>query len=252
MRMLGRKYAITGASRGLGAALAIVMADAGVKPVLLARKSEALARTADTIQARTGQTIETLTCDLADAASCSDAGTKLAREHSDLDGLIHNGAMWLPGSMADVSDADIHNCISSAAIGSLILTRHILPVLRARPDADIHTVVSTSGLAHLPLLGTSVAFRAAKAAQDGFVQGLADELKETTVRVTAVYPGDFDNMSPLDPTWTEPRGPDGPLTNREVVDAILFTLNLSANAAVRSLVIEHCSTDMLGTKDKFA
>lgn len=252
MRMSGRKYAITGASRGLGAALAIVIADVGAKPVLLSRKSDALARTADTIQARTGQTVETLTCDLADAASCSDAGTKLAQEHPDLDGLIHNGAMWLPGSMADVSDADIHNCISSAAIGSLILTRHILPVLRARPDADIHTVVSTSGLANLPLLGTSVAFRAAKAAQDGFVQGLADELKKTTIRVTAIYPGDFDNVSPLESAWNDPPRQDGPLTSREVIDAILFTLNLSANAAIRSLVIEHCSTDMPATKPDFS
>jgi NAD(P)-dependent dehydrogenase (short-subunit alcohol dehydrogenase family) len=100
----------------------------------------------------------------------------------------------------------------------------------------------------LPLLGTSVAFRAAKAAQDGFVQGLADELKKTTVRVTAVYPGDFDNLSPLDAAWNDPRRQDDPLTSREVVDAILFTLNLSANAAVRSLVIEHCSTDMFGTQ----
>jgi NAD(P)-dependent dehydrogenase (short-subunit alcohol dehydrogenase family) len=217
--------------------------------VLLGRNNELLAETADTIRARTGQTVEVLTCDLSDAVGCGKAGKKLAQDHPDLDGLIHNGAMWLPGSMAEISDADIQNCISSAAIGALILTRHVLPVLRARPDADIHTVVSTSGLANLPLLGTSVAFRAAKAAQDGFVQGLADELKQTPVRVTSVYPGDFDDMSPLDPAWTEPRRPDGPLTNREVVEAILFTLNLPASAAVRSLVIEQSGGDVFGTSD---
>ena len=238
MRISGRKYAITGASRGLGAALAVVMADLGANLVLLARKSDVLERTAGTIRARSGQTVETLTCDLADAASCGAAGRKLAQDHADLDGLIHNGAMWLPGTLAEISDADVQDCISSAAIGSLILTRHLLPNLRARADADIHTVVSTSGLANLPLLGTSVAFRAAKAAQDGFVQGLADELKQTPVRVTAVYPGNFDDISPLESAWNEPRGPEGPLTNREVVDAILFTLNLPAGAAVRSLVIE--------------
>lgn len=246
MRISGRKYAITGAGRGLGAALAFVMADAGARPVLLARMSEALARTADTIQARTGQTVETLTCDLADAASCAAAGRKLVQEHPDLDGLIHNGAMWLPGSMADISDADIQNCIASAAIGSLILTRHVLPILGARADADIHTVVSTSGLPNVPLLGASIVFRAAKSAQDGFVQGLADELKQTSIRVTAVYPGDFEDISPLEPAWTEPRDPDDQLTNREVVDAILFTLNLPPNAAVKALVIEQHKGDMLG------
>ena len=247
MRISGRKYAITGAGRGLGAALAVVMADAGAKPLLLGRAHETLAKTADTIQARTGQKVETLTCDLADVASCGAAGRKLAQEHPDLDGLIHNGAMWLPGSMADISDEDIQACIATAAVGSLILTRHLLPTLRSRADADIHTVVSTSGLPNVPLLEASVAFRAAKSAQDGFVQGLADELKQTRVRVTAVYPGNIEDVSPLDPAWAEPRQPDGPLTNREVVDAVLFTLNLSPNAAVRTLVIEQHKSDRLGS-----
>ena len=237
-RISGRKFAITGAGRGLGAALALIMADAGARPVLLARNEKALAGVADAIKARSGQTAGTLACDLADAASCAAAGKKLVRDHPDLDGLIHNGAMWLPGTMAEITDADIQNCVASAAIGSLILTRHLLPVLRARADADIHTVVSTSGLANLPLDGTSVAFRAAKAAQDGFVQGLSDELKRTRVRVTAVYPGNIEDVSPLDAAWSSPRKPDSPLTNREVVEAILFTLNLPSGVAIKSLVIE--------------
>ena len=246
MRISGRKYAITGAGRGLGAALALVMADAGAKLVLLARMSQALAKTADMIHERTGQVVEVLTCDLADAASSGVAGRKLADEHPDLDGLIHNGAMWLPGSMADVSDEDIQACIASAAIGSLILTRHVLPVLAARADADIHTVVSTSGLPNVPLLGTSVIFRAAKSAQTGFVQGLADELKHTGVRVTAIYPGDFKDISPLEPAWADPRNLGDPLTNRDVVEAIMFTLNLPPNASVSSIVIEQQKPDMLG------
>jgi NADP-dependent 3-hydroxy acid dehydrogenase YdfG len=238
MSISGKKFAITGASRGLGAALAIVMADAGAKVMLLARDSKALSDTVDAIHERTGQIAETLTCDLADAASCADAGGTLARRHPDLDGLVHNGAMWLAGSLAATEDADIQACISSAAIGSLILTRKVLPILSARPAADIHVVVSTSGLANWPLSGTSIAFRAAKAAQDGLVQGLTDELKNTRVRVTAVYPGDFNNVSPLEPAWNEPRRRDGSLTSREVVDCVLFALDLPPSATVRTLVIE--------------
>lgn len=238
MRISKKKFAITGASRGLGAALAIVMADAGARLVLLARDGNALTGTANAIQKRTGQITETLVCDLSDAASCAEAGETLAQRNPDLDGLIHNGAMWLPGSLANTSDADIQACVSSAAIGSLILTRRMVPVLRARPASDIHTVVSTSGLPNASLSGTSIAFRAAKAAQDGMVQGLAEELKQTSIRVTATYPGDFKNVSPLESEWNEPRQYDSSLTNREVVDCILFTLNLPPNAKVRTLVVE--------------
>ncbi len=238
MRISKRKYVITGASRGLGAALAIAMADAGARLVLLARTEKALQATVDSILERTGQKVDTHACDLADIESSTAAGEFLAREHGDLDGLIHNGAMWLPGSLGGISDLDIQACIGSAAIGSLILTRHLLPALHKRDDADIHTVVSTSGLPNQPLGGASVVFTAAKSAQAGFVQGLSDELAQTRIRVTAVYPGDFDDMSPKEAAWSEPAKPDQTLSNRDVVEAILFILNLPPLVAVKSLVIQ--------------
>ena len=238
MRIFGRKFAITGAGRGLGAALAFVMSDHGVKLVLLARSDDALKQTADVIHNHTGQNVDTLVCDLADPASATAAGEKLVRAHPDLDGIIHNGAMYLSEPMSDTSDDDIVACISSATIGSLILTRHVLPILMSRPDADIHTIVSTSGLTTRPETNASVAFRAAKSAQAGFVQALTDELLQTQVRVTSVYPGDFTDVMPIDDDWHSPRLPTGSLTNREVIDAILFTLNLPANATIQSLTIE--------------
>ncbi len=238
MRISKRKYAITGASRGLGAALAIKMADAGSKLVLLARTTEALEGTIDSILERTGQQVDVVACDLANTESSAAGGERLASQHSDLDGLIHNGAMWLPGPMDGISDIDIQACIGSAAIGSLILTRHLLPNLKAREDADIHTVVSTSGLQNQPLEGASVVFAAAKSSQAGFVRGLAEELAATRVRVTAVFPGDFADVSPNDPEWNDPVHSGDTLSNREVVEAILFILNQPARVAVRSLVIQ--------------
>lgn len=237
MRLSNRKFAITGASRGLGAALAIEMARSGAKLVLLARTSEALQGVAGAILEETGQTVGVIACDLANGQSASEAGARLATQHGDLDGLIHNGAMWLPGPMEDVSDMDIQACIASAAIGSLILTRHLLPNLKARKDADIHTVVSTSGLPNRPLEGASVPFTAAKSAQAGFVHGLAQELENTSIRVTSIFPGDFVDVAATDPTWNT-SSPDHALTNREIVNAILFILNQPRKVSIRSLVIQ--------------
>lgn len=238
MRISDRKYAITGAGRGLGAALAIVMAHAGAKLVLLARTEEALGGTLSAIHKRTGERPNAIACDLADAESCTKAGHRLATEHPDLDGVIHNGAMWLPGTMNDLTDVEIQNCVGSAAVGALILTRHLLPKLTQRGEADIHTVVSTSGLQTRRPGGGSVAFQAAKSAQAGFVNGLAMELSGTGVRVTAVYPGNFDDVSPLDDSWLVGDVPEHLLSNREVVDAILFILNQPPKVAVRSMILE--------------
>jgi len=238
MRISGRNYAITGGGRGLGAALAILMADAGSRVVLLGRSENALYETAGIIKSRTGQSAATLVCDLADQESAAAAGARLAGEHPDLDGLIHNGAMWLEGRLDTVSDDEIHTCIASAAVGSLILTRHVLPGLKARPHADIHTVVSTSGLQNRRQPGGGTPFRAAKSAQAGMVQGLSDELRDTNIRVTSVFPSYIDDVSPTDPAWSVPRSSGHALSNREVVEAILFILNLPPNVAVPSLVIE--------------
>lgn len=245
MRLADRKLAITGAGRGLGAALAIVAADRGVRPVLLGRSQEKLFSVAHAIAARTGRTPETIVCDLAETDSAASAADALLTAHSDLDGIVHNGAMWLPGALETLTDAAMAQCVGSAVTGALILTRRLLPLLKRRLHADIHTVVSISGLANVRLLSASVAFRAAKAAQDGFVQGLAEELSGTSVRVTAVYPGNIQDVSPLDPAWETPRGPRDALTNREVVEAILFTLAMPPNASVRSLVIERPDSDAL-------
>lgn len=238
MRISGKKYAITGASRGLGATLAIVMADAGVQLVLLARTKEALQDTAKTIHQRTGQQVDTLSCDLANAESCIAAGENLISNHADLDGLIHNGAMWLAGTMDNVSDHDIQNCISSAVIGSLILTRHLLPNLKQRDNADIHTVISTNGIPNQPLNGSSIVFCAAKSAQAGFVQGLTEELQNTPIRVTAIYPGNIADISPTEAAWDQSPKSTQALSNREVVDGIMFILNMPPSVAIKSLVIQ--------------
>ena len=105
--------------------------------------------------------------------------------------------------MACVSDIEMRECVASAAIGALVLTRHLLTVLSARPNgADIHTIVSTSGLINRPLDTVSVAFKTAKTAQAGFVDGLAEELADTKIRVTSVMPGNFEDVSPEDSNWS--------------------------------------------------
>ncbi|MDR3474602.1 MAG: SDR family NAD(P)-dependent oxidoreductase [Devosia sp.] len=245
MSIKGRKIAITGAGRSLGAALAVVAADGGANLLLLGRSLPALARVAGTIEDRAGIRPATIACDLADLGSVEHAAAAILREHGDVDVLVNSGARWLGGSFADLADADIAATVNSMLTGTLALTRRLLPALRARPRADIHTVVSMSGLQYARLRGASLAFRAAKAGQDGFVQGLVEELAGTNVRTTASYPGIIEDISPLDPAWDAPRSIDAALTNKDVVEAIIFALGMPAHVAIRSLVIERNRSDFL-------
>lgn len=245
MTIHGRKIAITGAGRSLGAALGIVAAERGAHPVLLGRSAANLDAIAAIIEGRTGSRPPAIVCDLADLASVERAANELFREHGDLDILVNSGAQWIGGPLVDLTDAEIAAMVDSMLTGTMALTRRLLPALLARPRADIHTVVSMSGLQYARLRGSSLPFRVAKAGQDGFVQGLVEELAGTNIRVTSVYPGIIEDVLPNEPHWDAELGADGPLTDRQVVEAILFALEMPANVAVRSLVIERHRSDFL-------
>jgi len=234
----GRTIAITGAGRGLGAALAIALADLGARPILLGRNTDRLESIAARIVNRSGVVPAIIQCDLSAHESCRAAAKKIAQEHPDCSGLIHNGAMWGEAALADLADADIAGIIGSATVGAMILTRDVVPVLKARPQADVLIVGSISGLPNVMLRGASSVFKAAKAAQIGFAEGLTEELMGTSVRVSIVHPGFIHDVMPDDPGWDSPRGAETALTNREVIDAISYVLSAPPNVAIRSLTIE--------------
>jgi len=242
----GRKMVITGAGRGLGEALAIVAADRGVEPILLARSAVNLDKVATAIEGRTGRRPYAVVCDLADYGSIAEAADRIVQAHPDIDVLVNSGAKWTGGAYEDQSDAAIESVVASGVTGTLALTRRLLPMLLARPFADIHTVVSMSGLQYARKRGSSVPFRAAKAAQDGFVHALTEEMIGTNVRVTSIYPGHIEDTSPLEPkSWNAERGIDAALSDRQVVESILFILDMPAGTTIRSLVIERTRTEFL-------
>lgn len=245
MTLAGKTIAITGAARGLGAALAIVAADRGMLPLLLGRRPARLTATAELIEARTGRRPDCIACDLADLASVASAAVKVARLAPELDVLVNSGSQWSGGGFEAQTDEKIAAVVNSTVSGTMALTRRLLPLLKARPAADILTVVSMSGLPYARMRGSSVPFVAAKAAQNGFVQALTEDLIGTRVRVTSVHPGIIEDVLPTDPKWDQERSEADMLSDRNVVEAILYVLDQPANVAIRSLVIERARTDFL-------
>lgn len=245
MTLAGKTIAITGAARGLGAALALVAADRGMTPLLLGRSSAGLALTANAIETRTGRRPEAFECDLADLSSVAAAAGRVAVVAPDLDILVNSGSQFAGGAFEAMTDEKIAAVVNSTVTGTMVLTRRLLPLLSARPAGDIHTVVSMSGLPYARMRGSAVPFVAAKHAQTGFVQAMTEELIGSNVRVTSVYPGIVEETSPLDPDWDREREADEVLSDRDVVEAILFVLGQPRNVAIRSLVIERAQTDFL-------
>jgi NADP-dependent 3-hydroxy acid dehydrogenase YdfG len=91
----------------------------------------------------------------------------------------------------------------------------------------------------VPLHGASVAFLAAKHGQTGITDGLRQELRGRSVRVSALYPPVIDDVSPLDDEiWNSERSAHARATNRDVVEAGLFALSRPRNVTLASIVID--------------
>lgn len=220
----GRRIAITGAGRGLGRSLAIVAADHGADLVLLGRDPSALKNVAAVIEARCQRESLVVPLDLADANSVVNACAVVLEKDPKLDVLVNNGAPWLVGDLDEISDAEIASTVAAAVTGTILVTKGLLPALRQSEAADIVTIISTSGVLGWDISGASVPFYAAKHGQSGFTDKLRDELKDENIRVSAIYPPDFEDIDPTDARWSTPPDRGSRMSNREVVSTVLFLI----------------------------
>lgn len=224
--LLGRRVVITGAGRGLGRALAISAADNGADVVLLGRDPTALGTVAEVIRVRSARQSLAVPCDLARPDSIAAACESVLANSSSVDVLINNGAPWLVGNLEALSDTDITSTVAAAVSGTILVTKGLLPGLDRSTAADIVTIVSTSGYLGWDVSGASVPFNAAKHGQSGFSDSLRHEMKDRDIRVSALYPPDFDDLDPTDPRWDgdQESGNGAKLSNREIVSTVLFII----------------------------
>jgi short-subunit dehydrogenase len=239
MGFQGKKVIITGAGRGLGAAFAVVLADAGADVVMAGRNMENLASLAESIRLRTGRRPETLHLDLADISQVTLTAKRMRDDGIPLDILINNAAQWHAGPMDSHDAYSIANTITGNVTGTLLFTRGLIPLLEKSGAGDILNIVSTSGLHNVPLQGASVAYIASKHGQAGLTDALRQELRGRPVRVTGIYPPNIKDISPLDePAWNAVQPETSWLTNRDIVESAIFALSRPRHVTIASLLLE--------------
>ena len=238
MAFNGKRVIITGAGRGLGAALALVLADKGADLQLTGRSRENLTAIAEAINNRTGRKPDVQLLDMADPSEVTLFAKALRDLGKPVDILINNAAQWLPGRMTEHDALSISQTIAANVTGTMLLTRGLVPLLEKSGAGDIMTVVSISGLPNARLQTASVAYAASKQAQAAISDGLRQELKGRPVRVQAVFPPNLEDLSPLDPAWNTPRESNSAVTNRDIVETILFALERPRHVTLASIIID--------------
>jgi NAD(P)-dependent dehydrogenase (short-subunit alcohol dehydrogenase family) len=227
----GLRVAITGAARDTGRLLAESFAERGAHVHLGARDLAAAERVADAINARGPGRAEALHCDLADPDSVRAFAQALADRSEHLDVLVNNGAAYVEGNdLGDVPDELIEGVLAGGATGTVLLTKHLLPLLKASDRADIVTMISACGEVGHHRSGAHPAFYAAKHAQAGLAGILSHRLRPVGIRVISLFPPDF--------VQDGPRRADSDLTARSIVDCVLFAVGQPRDCFIRGFHFE--------------
>lgn len=184
--LVGQVAIVTGASRGLGRAIAQALAAAGAKVTITARSKEALQETASLI-AQAGHTVLALEGDVTDRASVEAIVRRTEEQWGTIDILVNNagsltglGNAWESDSEAWWHDMEVN------VRGPYLYTRAVLPGMLARKQGRIINLVSRSGTAAAQ--GQS-AYTVSKSALIRFSENVALETRNAGISVFALHPG---------------------------------------------------------------
>jgi len=186
---------ITGASQGIGAAIAKAFAREvpSCKLALVARSEKNLAIVARRCVQLGAGAAEFFPCDVSDAAAVETMALAVTKCFGVLDVLINNAGIFRSASLSETSVADFDHVVATNLRSVFLVSRAFAPAMAKRGRGDIFNMSSIAGLVGYP---NGAAYCAAKFGVTGLTKAMRIELKDRGVRVTAVHPG-----ATVSPSW---------------------------------------------------
>ncbi|HEY3831448.1 MAG TPA: SDR family oxidoreductase [Acidimicrobiia bacterium] len=180
MQLRGKRVLVTGASRGIGEALATRFAEAGATVALVARSADAIEKLA----ADLGGTAHP--ADLADHAQVSTLLRRVEEEAEPIDVLVNNAGIGIAKSIADCTPEDVEQIFRVNLLSPVELCRQAIPLMLRRGGGHIVNISSLAGVGAFPGL---CAYASTKAGLTHFTAGLRADLKGLPIGTTVVELG---------------------------------------------------------------
>lgn len=175
---------ITGASSGLGRALAEAVLARGWRAAITARRHETLTD----MQTEHGDRALTLALDVTDARSIANAVHDAETHFGAIDVLVNNAGYGYLAAIEEGEDAEIRAQFETNVFGLIGVTKHVLPGMRARRRGHIFNISSLGGLIAFAATGY---YHATKFAVEALSESLSHEVKPLGIKVTIIEPGAF-------------------------------------------------------------
>lgn len=235
--MAGQVAFITGASQGLGVAIAHRLASLGIHLALCARSEAKLNQLkADLRSAYPNLPVHVVVCDVQRAEQVEFAVQQTQQVLGRLDILINNaGVAPTIGLLQELSVADIDRTIDTNLKGAIYAMRAVLPAMVQRQSGFIININSIAGKTAYPFWGV---YDASKFGMHAITQAVAAEQRSNGIKVAGIYPGAVDT-----PIWDSSAiekdlRRDGMLEPDDVADAVAFLLTRSGKNFISELTLE--------------
>ena len=190
----GKTLFITGASRGIGKAIALRAAQDGANIAVVAKTAEPHPRLPGTIHSAAEELREAggralaIQLDVRDPDAIEAAVQRTVEEFGGIDVLVNNAGYGYVSAVEEGVDEDVRRMFDTNFFGAIELIKAVLPGMRARRDGYVLNVSSMTGLVSNP---ANVYYSASKFALESLTEGLSKEMAPLGVRVSAVEPGLF-------------------------------------------------------------
>lgn len=223
---------ITGASQGIGEAIALVFAKQlpGCRLALVARSEKNLARVAKACARAGAGAVEVFPCDVSDEASVEQMARAVERRFKRVDVLINNAGVFRAKPFLELSVQEFDDVVAANLRSVFLVSRQFVPGMVQRGTGDVFNMSSIAGLDAYP---QSTAYCAAKFGVTGLSKVMRAELKNSGVRVIAVHPG---------ATWSPSWQSSGVKAERimpaeDVAQAFFDIYRLSRRTVVEEIVL---------------
>lgn len=185
----GKRYLLTGASSGIGAALARELAARGYELALAARREDSLRQLAGELEQRHGRKVVVLPLDVTDYEACADCVAQAASRLGGLDGVIANAGIALAGKAGGGHFARIRQTLETNLLGAIACLEAGAELFRQQGHGHLVGVASVAGKRGLP---RSLGYSASKAGLIAYMESLAAEFHGKPIDTSLLLPGFID------------------------------------------------------------
>jgi uncharacterized protein len=186
MKIANRIIVITGASKGLGKEIAILLSRQNANLILIARTKTILSDVQNTIESKTGKKPFIIPCDISNENDVENMKELISKNYEKVDVLINNAGIAIEMPISDMRNVEMRKQFELNFYGLFYCVKALLPLLRKSDSGYILNVGSI--LSELSFAETSV-YSATKFAVSGFSEGLGYQLKQYNIKVGLFLPG---------------------------------------------------------------